>query len=43
MNDEGTTTATDIIDQMTEGHLFLFNEFGIRPTIGWHIGKMKPK
>eukprot|EP01116_Phalansterium_solitarium_P022225 TRINITY_DN7261_c0_g3_i1.p1 TRINITY_DN7261_c0_g3~~TRINITY_DN7261_c0_g3_i1.p1 ORF type:complete len:972 (-),score=316.52 TRINITY_DN7261_c0_g3_i1:78-2993(-) len=37
MNDEGVTTATDIIDQMTEGHQFLFNEFGVQPRIGWHI------
>ena len=22
---------------MTEGHLFLEREFGVRPTIGWHI------
>jgi hypothetical protein len=27
-----------VIDQMTEGHLFLEREFGVRPTIGWHIG-----
>jgi hypothetical protein len=37
MNDEANTHYADIIDQMTEGHLFLFNEFGVRPTIGWHI------
>ena len=54
MNDEAGTDYEAIIDQMTEGHTFLFNgkiflplimltqsiteEFGVRPTIGWHIG-----
>ena len=38
MNDEATTYFTDVVDQMTLGHEFLFREFGIRPTIGWHIG-----
>ena len=28
---------TDMINQMTLGHQFLFKEFGIRPKIGWHI------
>ncbi len=39
MNDEACIPATDIIDQMTEGHDMLFKEFGVRPTVGWHIGK----
>jgi hypothetical protein len=30
--------SSAVIDQMTEGHLFLEREFGVRPTIGWHIG-----
>eukprot|EP01116_Phalansterium_solitarium_P019911 TRINITY_DN5728_c0_g2_i1.p1 TRINITY_DN5728_c0_g2~~TRINITY_DN5728_c0_g2_i1.p1 ORF type:complete len:1012 (-),score=366.51 TRINITY_DN5728_c0_g2_i1:80-3115(-) len=37
MNDEATTHYTAIIDQMTEGHDFIFNTFGVRPRIGWHI------
>lgn len=37
MNDEATTHYTDIVDQMTVGHEFLFREFGVRPLIGWHI------
>eukprot|EP01119_Soliformovum_irregulare_P008936 TRINITY_DN2201_c3_g1_i1.p1 TRINITY_DN2201_c3_g1~~TRINITY_DN2201_c3_g1_i1.p1 ORF type:complete len:965 (+),score=294.76 TRINITY_DN2201_c3_g1_i1:158-3052(+) len=37
MHDEGVVTSTDMIDQMTEGHDFLMREFGVRPTVGWHI------
>lgn len=39
MNDEGATHYVAIVDQMTEGFLFLENEFGpvARPRIGWHI------
>ncbi|KAL6067304.1 carbohydrate binding [Balamuthia mandrillaris] len=37
MNDEATTHYEAIIDQMTAGHQFLLREFGIKPTIGWHI------
>eukprot|EP01137_Pigoraptor_chileana_P035462 Opistho-2@29507 len=37
MNDEATTHYVDIIDQMTLGHRFLMEEFGVRPRIGWHI------
>ncbi|KYQ93883.1 alpha-mannosidase [Tieghemostelium lacteum] len=37
MNDEATTYYDDIIDQMTLGHQFLYNNFGIMPSIGWHI------
>lgn len=37
MNDEATTYYQSIIDQMTLGHEFLLNEFGVKPTIGWHI------
>lgn len=40
MNDEAGVYYTDVIDQMTYGHQFLFNEFGIRPTVGWHIGNV---
>lgn len=38
MNDEATIPVTDIIDQMTEGHDFLLETVGARPTVGWHIG-----
>lgn len=41
MNDEATPHYTDVIDQMTLGHEFLFREFGVRPSIGWHIGKFE--
>eukprot|EP00118_Oscarella_pearsei_P014340 m.122439 g.122439 ORF g.122439 m.122439 type:complete len:993 (+) comp37781_c0_seq1:117-3095(+) len=39
MNDEAGTHYNAIIDQMTEGFLFLKREFGEsgRPRIGWHI------
>eukprot|EP01087_Luapelamoeba_hula_P010477 TRINITY_DN2776_c0_g1_i2.p1 TRINITY_DN2776_c0_g1~~TRINITY_DN2776_c0_g1_i2.p1 ORF type:complete len:1012 (-),score=176.54 TRINITY_DN2776_c0_g1_i2:20-3019(-) len=37
MNDEACTLYPATIDQMTEGHTFLYNNFGVRPTIGWQI------
>ena len=39
MNDEGGTHYVAIVDQMTEGFLFLDSQFGqrARPRIGWHI------
>ncbi|EGC32455.1 hypothetical protein DICPUDRAFT_49593 [Dictyostelium purpureum] len=37
MNDEATTYYDDIIDQMTVGHQFLWENFGVMPKIGWHI------
>jgi hypothetical protein len=39
MNDEATAFYTDIIDQMTLGHLFLSSLFGSKavPTVAWHI------
>ncbi len=37
MNDEATVHYSDVIDQMTLGHDFLFREFGVRPSIAWHI------
>ncbi|GAM19522.1 hypothetical protein SAMD00019534_026970 [Acytostelium subglobosum LB1] len=37
MNDEATTYYDDIIDQMTLGHQFLNQKFGVTPKIGWHI------
>lgn len=43
MNDEAAVTATDVIDQMTLGHDFIFNEFGFVPTVGWHIGNISTR
>lgn len=43
MNDEAAVTATDMIDQMTLGHDFIFNEFGFVPTVGWHIGRISKR
>eukprot|EP01132_Coremiostelium_polycephalum_P008521 gene8521-10475_t len=37
MNDEAATYYDDIIDQMTLGHQFLYDNFGVVPRIGWHI------
>lgn len=37
MNDEANPYYEDIIDQMSYGHRFLKKEFGVTPTIGWHI------
>ncbi|GAM29188.1 hypothetical protein SAMD00019534_123640 [Acytostelium subglobosum LB1] len=37
MNDEATTYYDDIIDQMTLGHQFINENFGVTPKIGWHI------
>jgi len=37
MNDEGDVYYEDTIDQMTVGHQFLLQNFGVTPTVGWHI------
>ncbi|KAK8799640.1 hypothetical protein WA158_006188 [Blastocystis sp. Blastoise] len=37
MNDEATANYEDIISQMTLGAKFIYDEFGVRPTVGWHI------
>ena len=39
MNDEASVHYEATIDQMTEGHSFLLQEFGVTPRIGWQIGK----
>lgn len=38
--DEACVHYTSVIDQMTEGHQFVWREFGVRPRIGWHIGTL---
>jgi lysosomal alpha-mannosidase len=37
MPDEATTTYSAVMDQLTEGHLFLNRTFGVTPKIGWQI------
>eukprot|EP00345_Euplotes_harpa_P018316 CAMPEP_0168348954 /NCGR_PEP_ID=MMETSP0213-20121227/20087_1 /TAXON_ID=151035 /ORGANISM="Euplotes harpa, Strain FSP1.4" /LENGTH=331 /DNA_ID=CAMNT_0008358721 /DNA_START=60 /DNA_END=1052 /DNA_ORIENTATION=+ len=37
MNDEATTHYEDIITNMQKGHKFLLEEFGVTPSVGWHI------
>eukprot|EP01114_Cavostelium_apophysatum_P012238 TRINITY_DN2715_c0_g1_i1.p1 TRINITY_DN2715_c0_g1~~TRINITY_DN2715_c0_g1_i1.p1 ORF type:complete len:442 (+),score=67.97 TRINITY_DN2715_c0_g1_i1:47-1327(+) len=37
MNDEASTYYPAIIEQMTRGHQFLYDNFGVRPRIGWSI------
>lgn len=37
MHDEAAPHYIDMIDQTTLGHLFLKNEFGVTPRIGWQI------
>lgn len=37
MNDEADVYYEDSIDQMTFGHKFILDNFGVTPEIGWHI------
>ena len=37
MNDEASTHYNAIIDQMSIGLRFIANNFGVYPTVGWHI------
>lgn len=37
MHDEATPHYIDLIDQTTMGHLFIKNEFGQTPRVGWQI------
>jgi lysosomal alpha-mannosidase len=37
MNDEACPIYDDIITNMMAGHQFLHEEFGVSPTIGWHV------
>uniref|UniRef100_A0A3P9HAP9 Alpha-mannosidase n=1 Tax=Oryzias latipes TaxID=8090 RepID=A0A3P9HAP9_ORYLA len=37
MHDEAVTDLEDQILQMTEGHGFLYQTFGVRPQFSWHV------
>ncbi|XP_034424999.1 epididymis-specific alpha-mannosidase isoform X2 [Hippoglossus hippoglossus] len=37
MHDEAVTDLEDQILQMTEGHGFLYETFGVRPEFSWHV------
>nr|XP_023692209.1 epididymis-specific alpha-mannosidase isoform X1 [Paramormyrops kingsleyae] len=37
MHDEAVTDMVDDILQLTEGHGFLYETFGIRPQFSWHV------
>ncbi|XP_072314718.1 epididymis-specific alpha-mannosidase [Eucyclogobius newberryi] len=37
MHDEAVTDLNDQILQMTEGHGFLYETFGVRPQFSWHV------
>ncbi|KFU93748.1 Epididymis-specific alpha-mannosidase, partial [Chaetura pelagica] len=37
MHDEAVTLVDDQILQLTEGHGFLYETFGIRPQFSWHV------
>nr|XP_040038876.1 epididymis-specific alpha-mannosidase isoform X2 [Gasterosteus aculeatus aculeatus] len=37
MHDEAVTDLDDDILQMTEGHGFLYETFGVRPQFSWHV------
>jgi len=38
MNDDADPTYSASINQMSEGHRFIFDTFGVMPKYGWHIG-----
>eukprot|EP00667_Euglena_gracilis_P001573 EG_transcript_1573 len=37
MHDEAAAHYVDMVDQMTYGHRFLEEQFGIAPTVGWQL------
>ena len=37
MSDEAATTYEDVINEMTLGAKFIYDEFHVRPTVGWSI------
>ncbi|KAI4808425.1 hypothetical protein KUCAC02_000485 [Chaenocephalus aceratus] len=42
MHDEAVTDLDDEILQMTEGHGFLYETFGVRPQFSWHVDPLEP-
>ena len=36
-NDEAVSSYDGVIDQMTEGHLYLLKHFNASPSVGWQI------
>lgn len=36
-HDEATPDIASVLNQMTEGHQYLFDTFGVRPRFGWQI------
>jgi len=39
MNDDADPTYSASINQMSAGHKFIFDTFGVLPKYGWHIGE----
>ena len=37
MADEATCHYEDVINEMSLGAKFIYDEFGVRPTVGWHV------
>ena len=37
MHDEAVTHYVDQVDQMTLGHSFLLDTFGVSPDVGWQV------
>lgn len=37
MHDEANTHYEDMINNMLYGHKFLWEEFQVRPKVGWHV------
>ena len=37
MSDEAAANYEDIINEMTLGAKFIYDEFGVRPTVAWSI------
>ena len=37
MTDEAGAYYEDIINEMTLGHKYIFDQFGVRPTVAWHV------
>ena len=37
MPDEATTQYEDVINQMTLGHKYIYDQYGVRPRVAWHV------